>query len=295
MDLSVPPSVYDDGSNRGGGRGIDLVWDLMKHEARVEADREPLLVSFLHSTILNHPSLESALAFHLANRLSGPAMIGTQTMSLIKEALDSNPEVRRAVRADILAVWDRDPACRCLPDVFLYFKGFHALQTHRVANCLWNSGRPVLAHYLQSQASQSFQIDVHPNATLGYGIMLDHGTGIVIGETATVGHNCSILHHVTLGGSGKKGVDRHPTVGNGVLLGTGSCLLGNITVGDGCQVGAGTLVIGDLPPRSVAVGVPARIIGSFVDVSAQPAIGMNQLGSKESDAEIIITFETEGI
>ena len=144
-------------------------------------------------------------------------------------------------RADILAVRDRDPACTCLPDVFLYFKGFHALQTYRVSHFLWKSGRRLLAHYLQSQVSQHFQIDIHPNATLGSGIMLDHGTGIVIGETAHLGHNCSVLHHVTLGGSGKKGVDRHPKVGNGVLLGAGASVLGNVRIGDGCQVGAGTL------------------------------------------------------
>lgn len=287
IDLSIPSTVYTEGL-------VDTVWDLMRYEALREAEREPLLVSFLYSTILNHPNLESSLAFHLANRLSSPAMISTQTMAIIREALDESPIFRRSLRADILAVRDRDPACTCLPDVFLYFKGFHALQTHRAAHHLWKTGRQVLSHYLQSQVSQNFQIDIHPNATMGSGIMLDHGTGIVIGETATVGHNCSILHHVTLGGSGKKGVDRHPKVGNGVLLGAGASVLGNIRVGDGCQVGAGTLVIGDLPPHSVAVGVPAKIIGSFADVASQPSIGMNQLGSKEADANIV-TFETDGI
>lgn len=286
IDLSVPPSVYSHPSDGKSSEQIDLVWDLMLHEAKVEAAREPLLVSFLYSTIINHPTLESALAFHLANRLSNPAMLSTQIMSLIREALDADPDFRRNLRADILAVRDRDPACNCLPDVFLYFKGFHALQTYRVSHYLWKSGRRVLAHYLQSQVSQNMQIDIHPNATLGSGIMLDHGTGIVIGETAHLGHNCSVLHHVTLGGSGKKGVDRHPKVGNGVLLGAGASVLGNIKIGDGCQVGAGTLVIEDLPPRSVAVGVPAKIIGKFVDVTAQPSIGMNQLGSKESDEGI---------
>jgi serine O-acetyltransferase len=285
IDLSVPPSVYSL-PTINGTKQIDLVWDLMRYEAKVEAAREPLLVSFLYSTIINHPTLESALAFHLANRLSNPAMLSTQIMALIREALDADPDFRRNLRADILAVRDRDPACNCLPDVFLYFKGFHALQTYRVSHYLWKSGRRVLAHYLQSQVSQHFQIDIHPNATLGSGIMLDHGTGIVIGETAHLGHNCSVLHHVTLGGSGKKGVDRHPKVGNGVLLGAGASVLGNINIGDGCQVGAGTLVIEDLPPRSVAVGVPAKIIGRFVDVTAQPSIGMNQLGSKESDEDI---------
>lgn len=296
IDLSVPPSVYSLGAAPPGdaARPVDAVWDLMRREAHAEAAREPLLVSFLYSTILNHPTLESALAFHLANRLSSPAMLSTQIMSLIQQALEDDPDFRRSLRADVLAVRDRDPACNCLPDVFLYFKGFHALQTHRVAHYLWRSGRRVLAHYLQSQVSATFQIDIHPNATLGSGIMLDHGTGIVIGETAHLGHNCSVLHHVTLGGSGRAGCDRHPKIGNGVLLGAGSSVLGNIRIGDGCQVGAGTLVIEDLPPRSVAVGVPAKVIGRFVDVTAQPSIGMNQLGSKEAEEDIVL-FGMDGI
>ncbi len=170
IDLSIPPSVYSLGSSSPSSSSsnnssssqsrVDLVWDLMRQEAQAEAAREPLLVSFLYSTILNHPTLESALSFHLANRLSSPAMLSTQIMSLIQEALDADPDFRRSVRADILAVRDRDPACHCLPDVFLYFKGFHALQTYRAAHYLWKSGRRVLAHYLQSQVSQHFQIDI---------------------------------------------------------------------------------------------------------------------------------------
>jgi serine O-acetyltransferase len=187
IDLSIPESVYSPGLG-----GTDLVWDLMRWEAFQEAQREPLLVSFFFSTILNHRSLESSLAFFLANRLSSPAMISTQIQSLILEAFANDPSIGRCLRADIMAVRDRDPACTCLPDVFLYFKGFHALQTYRVAHAMWKAEKTVLAHYLQSQMSQIFQIDIHPNATLGSGIMLDHGTGIVIGETARVGHNCSV-------------------------------------------------------------------------------------------------------
>jgi serine O-acetyltransferase len=156
IDQSIPPSVYSLDSTQP----IDLVWDLMRQEAHIEAAREPLLVSFLYSTILNHPTLESALSFHLANRLSSPTMLSTQIMALIREASDADPDFRRNLRADILAVRDRDPACTCLPDVFLYFKGFHALQTYRVAHYLWKSGRRLLAHYLQSQVSQHFQIDI---------------------------------------------------------------------------------------------------------------------------------------
>lgn len=180
IDLSIPDSVYtDDGS-------VDLVWDLLRWEAyqNQKEQQEPLLVSFLHSTILNHPTLESSLAFLLANRLQSPAiMISTQIQSLILETLQNDATFRRTLRADMMAVRDRDPACNTLPDVFLYFKGFHALQSHRVAHCLWKSGRQVLAQFIQSQVSQIFQIDIHPNATLQSGIMLDHGTGIVIGET----------------------------------------------------------------------------------------------------------------
>jgi serine O-acetyltransferase len=282
IDLSIPEEVYSDET--------DAVWDLMRWEAFQEAKREPLLVSFLYSSILNHQHLESSLAFLLASRLSSPAMISTQIQSLILEALEKDKSIGRKLRADIMAVRDRDPACTCLPDVFLYFKGFHALQTYRVANVLWKNGKRVISRYLQSQMSQTFQIDIHPNATLGSGIMFDHGTGIVIGETATVGNNCSILHHVTLGGSGKKGVDRHPKVGNGVLLGAGASVVGNIKIGDGCQVGAGTLVITDIPAHSVAVGVPAKIIGSFVDVTEQPSVEMNQMMDRK-----IITFQTDGI
>lgn len=189
IDLSIPESVYYSPDGTIGGSspakgGVDLVWDLLRWEAYQQAQREPLLVSFLHSTILNHQSLESSLAFLLANRLQSPAMmISTQLQSLIMESLQQSPFFRRSLRADIMAVRDRDPACNCLPDVFLYFKGFHALQSYRVANYMWNTSKQVLALYLQSQVSQIFQIDIHPNATLSDGLMLDHGTGIVIGET----------------------------------------------------------------------------------------------------------------
>lgn len=293
---SVKISTNSNGFKENSYSG-DKVWDVMRMEARREAEREPLLVSFLFSTILNHDSLESALAFHLANRLASPSMISTQVMNLCLEALKNSPEFRRSLRDDIMAVRERDPACTCLPDVLLYFKGFHALQTHRVANYLWKSGRHVLAHYLQSQMSQVYQIDIHPNATLGSGIMLDHGTGIVIGETAVVGDNCSILHHVTLGGSGKKNVDRHPKVGNGVLIGAGASVLGNVRIGTGAQIGAGSLVISDLPDFSVAVGVPAKIIGEFrpADNKSTPASKMNQLGIDGSNEEDIAYHSAEGI
>ncbi len=291
--LDIPKTIQDykyDPEN-----SIDTVWQVMRYEAMQEAQREPLLVSFLFSTILNHETLESALAFHLANLLSSPAMISTQVMSLCLEAIHSSKEFRQSLRLDLLAVRDRDPACTCLPDAFLYFKGFHALQTYRVAHYLWTSGRTMLAHHLQSQMSHVFQVDIHPNATLGHGIMLDHGTGIVIGGTAVVGHNCSILHHVTLGGTGKAGVDRHPKIGDGVLIGTGASLLGNIRVGNGCQIGAGTLVIQDLPPHCVVVGVPAKIIGSFINVDMQPSLSMNHTLIDNSDELKLLVTTAAGM
>jgi serine O-acetyltransferase len=289
IDQSIPESVYDPSGN------IDLVWSLLRQEARIEAAREPLLVSFLYSTILNHATLESALAFHLANRLASPSMDSIQIMNIILDASKHSPYFGRDMRADLIAVRDRDPACTCLPDVFLHFKGFHALQSYRVAHYLWNTGKKTLAHYIQSQMSQNFQIDIHPKATLKSGIMLDHGTGVVIGETAVVGYNCSILHHVTLGGSGKRGVDRHPKVGNGVLLGAGATVLGNIQIGDGCQIGAGTLVIDDLPAHSVAVGVPSKIIGSYKS-QEQPSHNMDQVGSEESVKYLQVeSFSMDGI
>jgi len=287
IDQSICEQVYDP------SRNIDLVWSLLQKEAKIEAEREPLLVSFLYSTILNHPNLESALAFHLANRLTSPSMDSIQIMNIILDALMYSPTFRRDLRADIIAVRNRDPACTCLPDVFLYFKGYHALQAYRVSHHLWRNGKKTLAHYVQSQISQNFQIDIHPNATLKSGIMLDHGTGVVIGETAVVGHNCSILHGVTLGGSGKGGVDRHPKIKDGVLLGAGATVLGNIHIGEGCQVGAGTLVIDDLPAHSVAVGVPSKIIGSYKE-EAQPSQNMNQVGSYESEKSIE-SFTMDGI
>jgi serine O-acetyltransferase len=283
--FEVPKSISDYKYNPE--RSIDTVWQVMRYEAMQEAQREPLLVSFLFSTILNHETLESALAFHLANLLSSPAMISTEVMSLCLEALQKSQEFRKSLRLDLLAVRDRDPACTCLPDAFLYFKGFHALQTYRVAHYLWKSGRTMLAQHLQSQMSHIFQVDIHPNATLGQGIMLDHGTGIVIGGTAVIGHNCSILHHVTLGGTGKLGVDRHPEIGNGVLIGTGASILGNICIGNGCQIGAGTLVIQDLPPHCVVVGVPAKIIGSFINVEMQPSLSMDQTLIEYSELQLL--------
>lgn len=268
-----PNSIY-------GKSGEDIVWESMRRDAEMEASREPLLASFMHSTILSHSSLEKSLAFHMANLLSSPAMGSTQIQALFLDAMEKSYGFRTSLRTDILAVMDRDPAVKTSPDVLLYFKGFQALQTHRVAHWLWKNNRSTLALYLHSRANSVFQIDIHPGAQFGNGIFIDHGTGVVIGETAVLGNNVSMLHKVTLGGSGKKDVVRHPRIGNCVLLGAGATLLGPITVGDGAHIGACSMVLEDVPAYSVAVGVPAKIIKQKISKALQneaesPALTMS--------------------
>jgi serine O-acetyltransferase len=261
-----------------GPNSEDLVWEKLRKDAEIEVSREPLLASYMHATILSHQSLESSLSFHMANQLSSSAMVSTQIQSIFNDAFSKNPSFRESIRLDILAVMDRDPAVRTSPDVLLYFKGFQALQTHRVAHWLWESSRSTLALFLQSRANAVFQIDIHPGAKFGDGVFIDHGTGVVVGETAVVGHNVSMLHKVTLGGSGKLNVNRHPQIGNGVLLGAGATLLGNIKVGDGSHIGACSMVLDDIPAYSVAVGVPARIVAKRQVLSESQA-GLSMLSN----------------
>lgn len=242
-----------------GAAGDDTLWKTMQAEAREEAEEEPLLASFLFSTVLNHRTLPSALAFHLANKLASMSMPSTLLMRLFVDVLE-DPEVSKATREDLLAVMERDPACTRLIDALLYFKGFHALQAHRIAHALWQNGRAALALHLQSQVSKQLQVDIHPNATIGAGAFLDHATGVVIGETASIGRNCSMLHHVTLGGSGKSHGDRHPKLGDGVLIGAGATILGNVSIGNGVQIGACSLVLENIPDYATCVGVPARVV-----------------------------------
>lgn len=244
----------------------------MQREARIAAQGEPLLASFLFSSILNHTSLHSALAFHLANKLASPAMPSTMLMRLFETVMNDDPHFCKRVRTDLLAVMERDPACTRFIDALLYFKGFHALQAYRISHILWVQDRAPLAYHLQSQVSKELQVDIHPACSIGSGVFIDHATGIVVGETAVIGDDCSILHHVTLGGSGKKHGERHPKLGNGVLVGAGATLLGNIRVGDGAQIGACSLVLDDVPPRTTAVGVPAKLLR--VPGVAVPALDM---------------------
>eukprot|EP00270_Netrium_digitus_P009569 TRINITY_DN2915_c0_g1_i1.p1 TRINITY_DN2915_c0_g1~~TRINITY_DN2915_c0_g1_i1.p1 ORF type:complete len:416 (+),score=92.47 TRINITY_DN2915_c0_g1_i1:259-1506(+) len=238
----------------------DPIWLQARREARADADEEPVLASFLSSTILAHFSLERALAFHLGNKLSSSTLLATHLVTLFSDIFSSCPHIGEAVRADLVAVRKRDPACRSYTDCLLNFKGFLACQTHRAAHELWLQGRKALALALQSRVSEVFHVDIHPAASIGKGILFDHATGLVIGETAVIGNNVSILHHVTLGGTGSLGRKRHPTVCDGVLIGAGAVLLGAVTVGEGAKIGAGSIVLIDVPPHTTAVGNPAIIL-----------------------------------
>lgn len=272
-EVEQQQTVNDSRSQEMSQSSADPVWEAIHQEAVEDAAREPILASFLHSTILTHTSLESALSFHLANKLDSPTASSLLLREVISTSFASCMDIGQFIRSDLLAVKERDSACDRLSVPFLYFKGFHALQTHRVANCLWNEGRESLALFLQNRMSADFGVDIHPAARLGYGILLDHATGLVIGETAVVGNDVSILQQVTLGGTGKEHGDRHPKIGNGVLISAGAKILGNIKVGEGAKVGAGSVVLHDVPPHTTVAGVPARIVGT--PSSQHPALEMD--------------------
>ncbi|MEO0982855.1 MAG: serine O-acetyltransferase [Pseudomonadota bacterium] len=237
------------------------VWSRLGFEAATAASEEPTLASHLNAAILIHDRLQDALSFQLAQKLSGSEMNALQIREICDAAYEDDPALAEAAARDMQAVYDRDPACRSLIQPFLFFKGFLALQTHRIAHWLWKEGRDTLAFQFQSRCSELFQVDIHPAAEIGSGVMLDHATGIVIGETAAVGDDCSLLHGVTLGGTGKTVGDRHPKIGNGVLLSVGAKVLGNITVGDKAKVAAGSVVLQNVEPLCTVAGVPARPVG----------------------------------
>lgn len=238
----------------------DALWEAILDEVRQSTRAEPLLASFFHATILNHRGLGSALSYRLANKLGSPTVPAMMIRDVIQETLHNTPGLLDDVRADIRAVLERDPACKGYSVPLLYFKGFHAIQAYRVAHALWCEGREALAMFMQNRISEVFAVDIHPAARIGSGILLDHATGLVVGETAVVEDNVSLLQGVTLGGTGKESGDRHPKVRAGVLIGAGAIILGNIEVGTGAKVGAGSVVLDPVPPHCTVVGVPARVV-----------------------------------
>ena len=214
----------------------DPVWSTLRKEIVRMADSEPMLASYLHAAVLNHQSLEDALSFLLAGKLASPHFSTMSLREVIDDAFHASPDIREAIRRDLTAVVKRDPAARGMAEPFLHYKGFHALEAYRVSHWLWLEDRKALALHCQNRISEVFGVDIHPAAKIGKGILVDHGTGLVIGETAVVGDDVSMLHEVTLGGTGKETGDRHPKVGNGVLIGAGAKILGNVIIGDGSKV-----------------------------------------------------------
>lgn len=241
------------------------LWPMMREEATRKAADEPILGSYFHATILNHKTFGAALSFRLASKLDNPMLPTMLIRDVIAEAMTSDDTLLASAQVDMLATFTRDPACDDLTTPFLFFKGFHALQAHRVAHWLWSQGRKTLAQFFQNQISVTLGVDFHPAARIGCGIMLDHATGIVIGETAVIEDDVSILHAVTLGGTGKASGDRHPKIRRGVLLGAGCKVIGNLEIGQNAKVGAGSVVLSDVPPNVTVAGVPARVVGDVVN------------------------------
>jgi serine O-acetyltransferase len=251
----------------------DPIWSALHAQADEVVQGEPELASFAHATILRHDRLEQALSYHLAKKIGGEDLPPLQVREIFEEAFAADPSIGEAVRADLSAVFQRDPACHSYLQAFLFFKGFHALQGHRVAHWLWQNNRRWLAYYFQNRVSDLFAVDIHPAARFGRGIFIDHATGVVVGETAVVEDDVSMLHGVLLGGTGKECEDRHPKVRRGVLLGAGAKILGNIEVGEYSRVGSGSVVLKPVPPRTTVAGVPARVIGQAG--SARPSQDMD--------------------
>ena len=252
---------------------FDPVWERIREEARAIIRADSALGGFIHAAVLEHERFEEALGHRIAMMLANHDINAELIVQAYRHVLKGDPSIGAAARADIIAVWERDPACTRYIEPFLYFKGYLALQAHRLAHALWQQGRKDFALYLQSRSSQVFTVDIHPAARLGRGIMIDHAHAIVIGETAVVEDNVSILQDVTLGGTGKEHGDRHPKIRAGVLLGAGCKVLGNIEVGCCARVAAGSVVLKPVPPRVTVAGVPARVVGKAP--CPEPALEMD--------------------
>jgi serine O-acetyltransferase len=250
------------------------IWNDLRTEVLADAELEPILASFLYATVLNHNSFEDALSFHLASKLEGPTIHSITWRDVMAACHADDSSIALSAAFDLEAIKERDAAARGYSSPFLYFKGFHALQTHRIAHYLWSRGRHALALQIQSRCSEIFSVDIHPAARIGRGILIDHATGVVIGETAVVEDDVSILHEVTLGGTGKVSGDRHPKVRRGALIAAGAKIFGNIEIGEGAKVAGGSVVLKSVPPHTTVAGIPAKIVGRPCD--ANPAETMDQ-------------------
>lgn len=270
-DPSIPDSAA--GAKTASELSLRRIWPRLRFDAASAAAAEPMLAGFINAAILRHERFADALAHRIAAKISDGQLDAMLVHDVVQAAIRSDPGIAERAAADMVAVDERDPACRSLLQPFLYFKGFHALQCYRVAHWLWGQGREVLAFHIQSRMSELFGVDIHPAARIGRGVMMDHATGVVIGETAVVGDNVSLLHEVTLGGTGAAGGDRHPKIGDGVLIGAGAKVLGDIPVGDEARIASGSVVLKPVPARCTVAGVPALPVGTMC---AEPARSMDQ-------------------
>ncbi len=254
---------------------VDPVWARIREEAEDIVRREPEIATFIYSSVLHHDSLESAVVHRVAEQLGNSDVSAELIRQAYQDALEDSPVLGEIFRADIVATFDRDPATDRFIQPVLYFKGFHAIQTHRLAHWLWGKGRRDFAHYLQGRSSVVFQVDIHPQVPIGRGIFLDHATGLVVGQTSVIEDDVSILQDVTLGGTGKEDGDRHPKIRRGVLLAAGAKVLGNIEVGHCARVAAGSVVLKPVPHNTTVAGVPARVVGEAG--CAEPSRTMDQM------------------
>ncbi|KFK35549.1 hypothetical protein AALP_AA4G005100 [Arabis alpina] len=268
IHTTTSSQILQDNNNK-----TEDIWLKMQQEAKSDIEQEPILSNYYYTSITSHQSLHSALSNILSIKLSTLTLPTTTLHELFINVLQQNQEIIESTKQDLLAVKERDPACLTYVHCFLNFKGFLAIQAHRIAHSLWTQDRKILALLIQNRVSETFAVDIHPGAKIGKGVLLDHATGVVIGETAVIGDNVSILHGVTLGGTGKQSGDRHPKIGDGVLIGAGTCILGSITVGEGAKIGSGSVVVKDVPPCTTAVGNPARLIGGN---KSYPGLSMDQ-------------------
>lgn len=254
---------------------VDPVWTRIQIEADDIVREEPMLAGLIYASVINRKSFEDALGYRLAHKLASGEMTDGLLREVFQGAHKGDPTIGAAARADAVATLERDPACHRIIQPLMFFKGYQAIQSYRVAHYMWRMGRHNMAYFLQMRTSEVFGVDIHPGARIGKGLMMDHAHSVVIGETAVVGDNVSMLHSVTLGGTGKADGDRHPKIENGVMIGAGAKVLGDIRIGHCSRIAAGSVVLEDVPPCKTVAGVPARIVGEAG--CDQPAQSMNQV------------------